>query len=80
MIEIHTRGWNGDMPLAEGEEPNASLSVRVFVDGVEILGVTRARAVFKADDFSQVYLHLVDAARVITHTDESWRNLEKGAA
>lgn len=71
MIEIHALGWNGDHAIKEGEEPNASLYARVFVDGVEIPEVMRVRTLHR-QDFSIAVVTLFGPVKVINHTKESW--------
>lgn len=74
MIKIHTRGWNGDHGIEEGEEPNCSLGVRVFIDDVEIPQVIRARVRYDAE-FAITVITLFGAVEVINHTDETWFSL-----
>ena len=76
MIEIHTLGWSFDHAIEGAEEPNASIYARVFVDGVEIPGVMRARTMHR-NDFAVTVITLMGAVEIINHDKASWDALPK---
>lgn len=79
MIEIHTLSWSGDVAIRDGEDrkPQASLMLRVWIDGVEIPGVMRSRVTHRVDNFADVVLAISDVTTVVNHTRESWDALPK---
>ncbi len=80
LIEIHTLKWNNDHAITEaeiedGDDANVTIYCRVFVGGVEIPQVVRARALF-GQDFTEAVIRLIGPVEVINHTQESWEALD----
>lgn len=74
-ITVHALGWIDDEPVKEGEIPNVTLGVRVFVGDVEIKQVLRARTFHRVDGFATVTLALAGPVRVVNHDAASWASL-----
>ena len=77
MIQIHTRAWTDDHASREGERQGASIGCRMFVDGVEIPQVIRARTYHHGNDFTTTVITLVGVVDVVNHTKDSWEAFEK---
>lgn len=77
MIEIHTLGWSSDRGIEPGEYAKTQLHCRVFVDGVEIPAVLRARPRYVNNDFVMTTIVTQDAVQLVTHTRKSWSELGK---
>ena len=75
MIEIHTQGWKEDHAVTGDEKPSASIYCRVFIDGVELPQVVRARTQHNGSDFGLTVLTLCDAVEIVNHTRDSWKEL-----
>lgn len=73
-IQIHTLGWNGDHATSDEEEPTVSLHCRVFINGVEVPGVTGITTDF-SHDFAETTVRLLGPVEVVTHDRESWAKL-----
>lgn len=79
MIEIHTKHWRGDHQLQDDEPPHepsdVSLGCRVFIDGIEVENVIRARTRHDAE-FAITVITLAQPVKVINHTGVSWKALD----
>lgn len=76
-VEIHTLKWNGSAAVTDAEaengvDANVTLYSRVFVGGIELPGVTRARVLFDNGGFTEAMIRLIGPIEVVNHTKESW--------
>lgn len=70
VVEIITKRWDGDAPSTPDGESHVLLGQRVFINGREVVGISRARVIMAHQEFSHVMLRLYPGELIVRDVEE----------